>query len=204
MLDKRILQSVLEDSADKLRALNGNLGMEAIIQSTLCSCLGPESRTEVPLTEIGATQVWGDDKGRLDVLHSNHGIEIKVIQLPRSGNTPSTALYDIGQLSGDYWRLQNATELEDRELLLLLSGPIISALKSPRELLREFHNRMFVDFQTSILYGELVTESSETQRARQIGSIYQMGFHLPFNDPLGKIIVILDNYALCTIPVIKI
>jgi len=203
MLTKKQLKDTLKESAGLINALTGQKGVEPIVQKCLAKLLGNESKLEVPLVKIGAKTAWDSDSGRLDLLHNKHGIELKVIQIPRVKTTASNALYDIGQISSDYWRLQNAQELNSGELVILLIGVLIKAYESPGQVLREFHNRMFVDFSTSMFHGELAEESTLTNRSRQIGSIYQMGFDKPYSNPLGKKLVLHDGLGLVSIPVIK-
>jgi len=206
MLTKIQLEDTLNESAATINALTGQQGAERIVQESLATLLGNESELEVPLQQIGARQISDSDSGRLDLLYNNHGIELKVIQMPRIKNTASNALYDIGQISGDYWRLQNADNLASGELVILLTGILVQAYDRPVELLREFHNRMFVDFNTSMLYGELFEESVRVSRSRQISAIYQMGFDKPYSNALGKKLVLHDkhdNLALLSIPVSK-
>ena len=203
MLTKIQLKDTLKKSAVKINALTGQKGAEPIVQECLAKLLGKESKLEVPLEQISAKQAWDSDSGRLDLLFKKHGIELKVIQMPRIKNTASNALYDIGQISSDYWRLQNADNLNSGELVILLIGILVQAYDSPGQLLREFHNRMFVDFYTSMLHGELSEESILISRSRQISSIYQMGFDKPYSNALGKKLVLHDDLALVSIPVIK-
>ena len=68
-----------------------------------------------------------------------------MVRVPRIGAVPSNALYDIGQISSDYWRIQNAKLLNGGELCILIYGALIAELCKPSEVLREFQNRMFVD-----------------------------------------------------------
>jgi hypothetical protein len=116
------------DGAVKERYLHA-----AVMQNSPAS-----TRAEVPLGELGARQAWEDGTGRVDVVIGTHGIELKVLAFPRVGATPSNALYDVGQLASDYWRLQNAKKLQSGELLLLLHGPLVPALASGTAIYREF------------------------------------------------------------------
>ena len=67
-----------------------------------------------------------------------------MVRLPRLNATASNSLYDIGQLSSDYWRLKYAKKLSGGELVVLLYGSLIDELRRPISILREFHNRMYI------------------------------------------------------------
>ena len=204
MLKASVYKRALSNSKNALRNLNSPNGFEAEIQKHLAAAIGDLARTEVPLSEIGACQVWGDNNGRLDILHSDYGIELKVVRIPRIGAVPSKALYDIGQLSSDYWRIKNAHKLKGGELCILLYGCLVSELSelsNDTAILREFHNRLFVDFSTSLQYGELKHQSKSEQRKKQIAVIKEMGFHAPYNEKMGKKIVVDEEFALIIVPV---
>ncbi len=153
-------------------------GMEGIIQEALAERL-PGAEREVKLSAIGGSQLSGSPVGLVDIVQHGHGIELKVVRLPRLGGTPSTALYDIGQLSSDYWRLSQSEKLESAELVILLYGPLLKEFKSESAIYREFHNRMYVDYMTSLEFGELKTQKHETNRKRQISVIKKMGLTRP-------------------------
>jgi len=201
MLKIKVYENVLSKAKEELRSLRSPNGFETVIQKHLTTAIGPPAMREVPLSQIGATQAWGSEKGRLDILYQNYGIELKVVRLPRIGAVPSNALYDIGQLSSDYWRIQNAKQLKGGELCILLYGCLVKELKKPSAILREFHNRMFIDFYTSLKYGELKTQSESELRIKQIGAIKKMGFDAPYFDKAFKKSVVNDEFALIIIPV---
>lgn len=201
MFKNNVYEDALLKAKEELRSLKSPNGFEDVVQKHLTAVIGNPAKREVPLSQIGAIQAWGDEKGRLDILYCNYGIELKVVRVPRIGAVPSNALYDIGQLSSDYWRIQNAKQLEGGELCVLLYGCLVTELNKPSAILREFHNRMFLDFYTSLKYGELKTQSKSEQRIRQIGAIKEMGFDTPYLDKAGKKSVVNDEFALIIIPV---
>lgn len=196
-----VYEKALSKAKIELHKLKSPNGFEAVIQKHLTAAIGNLAKREVPLLKIGASQVWGDKKGRLDILYNDYGIEIKVVRIPRMGAVPSNALYDIGQISSDYWRIQNAHQLKGGELCILLYGCLVSELRKPAAILREFHNRMFVDFNTSLQYGELKNQSKSEQRRKQIVAIKEIGFHAPYIEKAGKKIVVDDEFAIIIIPI---
>src|SRR3989339_267186 len=111
MINISVYKEALSKTKINLRKLNSPNGFEAVIQKHLASAIGNHVKREVPLSEIGACQAWDDENGRIDILNNDYGIELKVVRIPRIGAVPSKALYDIGQLSSDYWRIQNAKKL---------------------------------------------------------------------------------------------
>ncbi|MCI5127184.1 MAG: hypothetical protein D3907_01510 [Candidatus Electrothrix sp. AUS3] len=200
MFKNKVYEDTLLKAKEELRSLKSPNGFEYVVQKHLAAVIGNPAKREVPLSKIGAIQAWGGEKGRLDILYRNYGIELKVVRVPRIGAVPSNALYDIGQLSSDYWRIHNA-KLEGGELCVLLYGCLVTELNKPSAILREFHNRMFLDFYTSLKYGELKTQSKSEQRIRQIGAIKEMGFDTPYLNKAGKKSVVNDEFALIIIPV---
>ncbi len=202
MLNKKELQDTLSDCVDSILSLESPKGAESLVQESLLKILGESSEKEIPLEKIGAEQVWGGFSGRIDVLNKKHGIEAKVIQFPSLGSVTSKALYDIGQISTDYWRLKNAKHLDSGELIILLMGNLVSTFTKPSEILREFHNRMFVDYETALKFGELSDKPREKYRKRQMKAISEMGFNQPYNTKAnGKKIVVKNGLALVLIPV---
>ena len=174
-------------------------GMEGLIQLSISKAL-PGSRMEVPLSEIGAVSVNGNASGRIDIVHETHGIELKVVRMPRIGSSGSNALYDVGQLTADYWRLWKAKGLTSGELLILVYGPLIPELKTVAPICRELHNRLYVDFQTSKQFFELREQCREEGRIRQISAAKEMGVNRPCRKPIWKAHVI-GKFALVSVPV---
>ena len=205
MFKLSIYEVALSNAKKELRSLKSQNGLEPIIQKHLTATIGNLAKREVPLSKIGACQVWGDKKGQIDILYRDYGIELKVVRIPRIGAkaVPSNALYDIGQLSSDYWRIKNARQLSGGELCILLCGCLVPELSKPTAIIREFHNRMFVDFTTSLQYGELQYQRKTEQRKKQIAVIKEIGFHEPYFEKAGKKIVVDDEFALIIIPVIS-
>lgn len=204
MLSLEQLKNTLEAcSSEILNILSSgqSKGIEKSVQLALLNVLGEEARSEIPLQDIGTEQVWAGTQGRLDVLIGTHGFELKVIRLPRLDAVPSKALYDIGQLSGDYWRIKNAKKLTSGELVVLLHGSLVNDLEKPTAILREFHNRMFVDYKTSLKFGELAEEKNNPNRVRQIDAIRSMGFDKPYCDKGNRKIVTFNGLALVSITV---
>lgn len=182
--------------------------MERIIQTALHRQISNSNR-EVMLTSMGGKQVWNTNNGLIDIVAKNHGIELKVVRLPRLGATPSNSLYDVGQLSSDYWRLANASGLASGELVVLLYGPLVRDLPSENSIYREFHNRMYVDYMTSLTYSELSPKwlsahpELKPQRERQVKSIKKMGFHNPFYKGKHHLTVRVGKFALVSIQVAR-
>ena len=143
-------------------------------------------RREVPLEDIGGRVVDDRSCGRVDIIiegknYNVHAIELKIVQLPREKNlSPNQILYDIGQITGDFLRLNGAKKLTSFDCVIVLHGVLLSVYGTPKSLLREFHNRMFVDFKTSELDGELKTEKSHPLRKKQKWLIKQLSLDEPF------------------------
>jgi hypothetical protein len=192
------MKHALENCVNKLSKSKPN-GMEAIIRDSVKDAL-PGAITEVPLRQIGAERLEQERRGRVDILSADHAIELKVIRMPRLKATPSNALYDVGQLSWDYWTLREAKKISSAELVILLYGELISALSRPKAVYREFHNRMFVDFTSSLLDGELKKEQGKDNRVMQIDEIKAMGFDKPC-DKVNRPVVVHGAFALVSIEV---
>lgn len=140
---------------------------------------------ERPLEKIGGHQVVGDrSRGRVDIVvednNSNfHAIELKIVQLPREKNlNPKQSLYDIGQITSDFARLSEANELSSYDCVIVMHGGYLNVYRTPDSVYREFHNRMFVDVETSKLAGEFKTERKK--RKKQLEAVKTLGFDHPF------------------------
>ena len=198
---KEILTAAIVKKLDHHLKNSGASGLEAIVQDSILSILSG-AKKEVPLSDIGALTPWDSTGGRIDIVADKHGIEIKVIEFPHVGLTPSNSLYDIGQISSDYWRIKNAEHLDSGELILLLRGPLVSILKKPSKIGREFHNRMFLDFKTSLYHGELSRQKNNIVRQRQISAIKEMGFDFPAGSKINKKVFVEQRYAIISVPVV--
>ena len=160
-------------------------GMEAVYGCTLKQVLGKNPKFEIK-PEEPIKKVGGRGHGRVDIVIEDknfnvHAIEIKIVQLPRESNlSPMQCLYDIGQITGDFVRLNGAKKVTSFDCVIVLHGLFVSERSTPIALLREFHNRMFVDFKTSELAGELKAEQNDPLRKRQKRLIKQLGLDQPF------------------------
>ncbi len=165
-------------------------GMEAVYHKALMAALKEKEnrkfkdiRHERPLREISSQPVRRE---RVDIVvesnNSNvHAIELKVVQLPREKNlSPMQCLYDIGQITRDFIRLSEAETLTSFDCVIVLYGGLLSVYRTPATLLREFHNRMFVDFKTSEAAGQLKFEKNNSLRKKQRRLIKQLGLDQPF------------------------
>ena len=165
-------------------------GMEREYQKALVKELKKKRnlvvKPEEPLNEIGGQVVDGRSRGRVDIViednNSNiHAIELKIVQLPREKNlSPMQSLYDIGQITGDFVRLKEAKRPTSFDCVIVLHGGLLPVYRTPKTLLREFHNRMFVDFKTSEAAGELKAKKSDPLRKKQKRLIKQLGLDQPF------------------------
>ena len=166
-------------------------GMESVYGTELMGVLANSRQCtkvcdEVPLENIGGQAVDGRRNGRVDIVvegrNSNvHAIELKVVKLPREEHLgPNECLWDIGQITGDFLRLESANRLTSFDCVIVLHGVLMSVYRTNRKLLREFHNRMFVDFKTSEMDGELNKEKNDPFRRKQVRLIHQLGLDLPF------------------------
>lgn len=201
----RLYRFALDNCLEGLDQVDGARGMEQVIQRSILNQL-PVARQEVPLHEVGAIRFDGENTGWMDIVAGEapgqHGIELKVVRLPRLRAVPSNALYDVGQLTADYWRISNATELHSGELLILLYGPMVPDLQSGAAICRELHNRLYVDFQTSLQFAELREQRGLDGRVRQMAVAEVMGVDRPCERSTWTSYVN-GNYALVSIPVVR-
>lgn len=220
MLLKHAYTKALNNSVIELdKIYNGGQmrGLEDIIHKNL-SCILTENGyaifNEMKLAELGGKNFWQDDgQPRVDIVIENngyYGIELKVIRMPNKYHeSNSQRLWDIGQISSDYWRIKNAKKIKSGELGILLCGPLVKDLESPLPIAREFHNRMFLDFMVSKTCGELTNKAMKkngllVQRKAQIEVIKKMGFDVPFCklNP-GWSVSVAKGYAYISIPILK-
>lgn len=201
-------REALKKCAPELEIHVGAKGLEGIIHKALLAQLDdPSKRKEVRLSSVGGRLARSEGDGRVDIVCAEHGIELKAVRLPRLKVSTFYSLYDLGQLSSDYWRLRGATGLRSGELIVLLYGPLVADLPNEAAVYREFHNRMYIDFATSRMFGELspawlAKEPIQTQllRKRQTQAIKQIGFHKPC-ETAARRTVREGNFALVSIDV---
>ena len=203
--------AVLQRCEPKLRGRNGSAGTENIVRDALAAAL-KGSATEVSLASVGGTPPDSAARARIDIVDDAHGIELKVIRLPRVKDcSPSRCLYDLGQLANDYLKLASARNLASGELVVLLHGPLVAEYDRT-SLLREFHNRMFVDYTTARQLGELRPEViaqepvwKQRMRKLQLRVIRRLGLDAPFGVTAGFANVVKKgDLALVGIPVARL
>ena len=123
--------------------------------------------------------------GRIDALlrygDFRLGVEFKVCVLPRQRDlSPKRVLYDIGQISLDHGCLKHYS-INSAYCIVILYGRLFEMSGTTRQrVVRHFHNAMFVDYHTSMEFGELSSECSDRERRFQIQSIKEIGFDHPF------------------------
>lgn len=214
-IDKKIYENSLLQSIPALSKKydKGLRGLESIIQENLCKSLKKSFVIEEQksLTDLGGKNLWENIRTpQIDIFitkHS-HALELKVVRMPNKKHAAiNQRLYDIGQISSDYWRLKYAEKIKSAELGILLCGPLVWDFDGPKHVLREFHNRMFLDYMVSNMWGELKTELTPSsnkykQRKCQVEAIKEMGFSKPFYDlPENWMIFTNDRFAYVSIPV---
>lgn len=124
-------------------------GFEKLFANSFTSTLDPASfRTEVSLSELGGVQrMRASSRGAIDcVLHPATGLEFKAVRMPRKASSGQKgALYDVGQLTADFMRLEDCKKLAGGWVIAFVYGPTVIDCRSDGELYRAFHNQMFVD-----------------------------------------------------------
>jgi len=164
-----------------LRGLEGIFVNEIVAQFKKRGCTAATEAARRDWELKGSYQT--DGRERIDVVvtcpDGKLGIEAKVCSLPRLVmQSPNQSLYDIGQISKDHWQLQS-TKLNDAYCVVAVHGPFVDE-NNKGQILRRFHNQLFVDFTNSMERGELKNEKGEMSRKLQIESCQELGFHLPF------------------------
>lgn len=140
-------------------------------------------------------------KGWIDgiVEHANSktrvGLEFKVCQFPRmKSRSPRGSTYDIGQIAWDFGSLKDY-KLNFAYCVIVLHGPFAEANGvDERTMERWFHNAMYADFRSSMLWGHYNKKLNndparsgnkywyDLERNFQIRSITQMGFDAPYRN----------------------
>ncbi|USJ00819.1 hypothetical protein MUG10_00715 [Xanthomonas prunicola] len=111
-------------------------------------------------------------------------------------------------MTADYARTQRAKGLGGGELVALLYGPGIEGLPASH-VARTFHNHMFVDYETSRRYGELMREEivgeieeMQIQRRRQKKAGRALGWDRPYLAEQSKATAVKEGkYALISLPI---
>lgn len=204
---RRALQSCLP----LLEAKDGKAGTEHIIRDAMFEQLvqiDPAARREVRLSDLGGRAPGVEKDGRVDIVVGDHGVELKVMRMPRLGSSPNQALYDLGQLANDALKLRSAKKIRSGELVLLLRGPLVEDLGGTGTLYRELHNRLFVDFAASKAYGELRADRIAREPARkqemrkaQLRAIRGLGFDAPCGDHRPAAAVRVGRFSLVALQV---
>ena len=167
-------------------------GMEGVYHTALMEVLENNEKFNRICSEVPLEEIDGTGHGFVDIVIERensdvHAIELKVVQLPREGHLgPNGALYDIGQITSDFLRLKGANKLTSFDCVIVLHGVLLCLYNTRKKLLREFHNRMFVDFKTSETYGELKSQKNVPFRKKQKRLIQQLGLDQPFTPPTGS------------------
>lgn len=183
----------------------GMQGVESILRDSLARALGERAKTEVAYATLGVkgSRWHASNTTKLDILvDSSVGVELKVVAFPRTTSVhPNGCFWDIGQISGDVLRLQDATKLSRRQIAVLLVGPLVRALRTPGAIRRELHNRFFVDFSTSKSFGELHSQLKDhprkPQRKAQVDVLKHLGVTAPYSkDKRQGEVVVQDGFAL--------
>lgn len=219
MLTYDSLSHALESAVHELNEFRSKgvaKGMGDVIQRALHEELGPESLREAKLSLYGGVPAIASSKdGWIDLVYPGdklmRAVELKVVRMPRAKTGVRSALYDLGQMTLDYARIQRAKKLEGGNLVALLYGPIVEAL-SEKELARAFHNQMFIDYETSRRFADLrvdeiaeLDEPGRKQRQAQIRVIRRLAWNRPFLAKESDAIVAkFAGYALISIPIVPI
>ncbi|MBF0412595.1 MAG: hypothetical protein HQK70_07785 [Desulfamplus sp.] len=117
-IEEQYYKNALENSINELEAIynKGKMrGLEAIIHKNICSSFGNKYKCEKQKSLVGleGNNIW-ENAGitKVDIAikidKSNfHAIELKVVRMPNKKHASTNqCLYDIGQISSDYWRLK--------------------------------------------------------------------------------------------------
>ena len=201
----------------KLLAEHTLRGLEAIMQDSLCSELvdyGYRFSEQALLEAYGGRNLWENSgRPRVDILIDTgklHAIELKVIQLPEyKHSSPKQRLWNLGQITSDYWRIKSAKNINTGELGILVVGELVGVAKTPKRVLAEFHNAMYLDFVVSSSWGELRDELDPKsglyrQRKMQFRALKEMGFSQPFSiTPEYWLSIVTEDQAYIRIPIKK-
>lgn len=210
MQQQDCFEKALKKAAPSLRRTIGEQGLsgtERLLRDAIAGALGARAEIEVPYARLGGCyRLAGDPKRlHLDVLvDGSMGLELKVMEFPRLSNlAPSKSLYHIGGISWDCLRIQRAKHLVGGIIVVLLVGPLVTALPGPGAIARELHNRLFIDFALSSQRGQLAAELKKghpmaPQRRDQVAVLKGLGLTEPFSSahsPKRKVFV-RDEFAL--------
>ncbi|MES0094596.1 hypothetical protein [Mesorhizobium sp. M0030] len=197
---KQVAKEALEECASKLgEALtlaetgDGKMsGTERLFDEAFQNAANRQKvfyKKEATTTEMGVPErvllaSKGTTRGKIDCVlkFQGHliGFEHKVVRMPRVKNV----LYDIWQIEADHYRMEWASKLSGGYCTVVLYGPLVRDAGSPETVYKHFLNAMFVDYSTSIKWGQL----GDTKRGLKhmdplkwmLGSTKRLGFDLPY------------------------
>jgi hypothetical protein len=178
-------------------------GCEGIFDDAVKHALRPAPR-RAKLRDIGSRQPLYSERynGTIDAYQSETraGWEYKVVRMPRDHHD---AMYDLGQLAGDYFRLRVARKLKSRFLVVLLYGPLVEDSQGNPTLYRHFHNQMFVEREIC-----LTTKNKKRfkfqKNDEKDSDLRRLGFHRPYSKkPKGVLVVRHKKLAVVVITIVK-
>ncbi|WP_374032881.1 hypothetical protein [Bdellovibrio bacteriovorus] len=186
-----VLKRIKKDNVSLLLGKSHKRGTEKILQDSFLNEISPKFVVKINVNgkEYKVSNLTAERKlALLDaVVDNKHVIEFKVVRLPRLIRlSANDALYDLGQILSDIARSHQSKAFASVTSYILLHGGLIADMPSERHIERELHNRLYIDFQTSLLYGEFGREST-TARKIQIRMAKELNLHLPYSKKRSQI-----------------
>lgn len=159
-IKKEIFEKILSD-LNRNFEIKGKLshkrGTEARFQSKVVRHLPKNLKQGIQSNVRGEglkilNLVGGRSRVLLDfVINCDHVFELKVVRMPQKISTSSKgSLYDVGQIITDIDRAYQAN-VKSINALVLLYGPLVEDLASSNSIIREFHDRCYLDISKSVL-----------------------------------------------------
>lgn len=133
-------------------------GIERIFERSILDQLGITIYKQRTCEDIGSfNYMRRSDRGFVDLVLPLTGepvsaFEFKAVRMPR---IKADCCFDISQISSDYLRLANATKISRGWIIAFVYGPLVDDATSTGDLLRRFHNQMFIEFTLSVATGKL-------------------------------------------------
>lgn len=149
-------RSAISDQIETQEIVGRYGGIENKFEAAFKAQVGAKGKKQPKCEEIGTKNYFpGRHDGSVDLVLSRKNriltaFEFKAVRMPRK---KANCFFDVGQLTADYLRMANATAPEHAWVIAFVYGPLVDDASSDGDLLRRFHNQMYVDTMSAIADG---------------------------------------------------
>lgn len=154
-------------------------GIESVFEQVFLRQVGVKINKRRTCGDIGSYNYMKEsERGFVDLVLPQEGVpvsafEFKAVRMPRKKD----CCFDVSQLASDYLRLANAAKVEWGWVVAFVYGPMVDDATSASDLVRRFHNQMFVDYTLSVATGDF----GDDWGSKQIVACKNLGWDSPMD-----------------------